>query len=173
MQSDRQFQVLIAVLPHLREVALDLMPLAFSPTVCHSFGEAAHVLARQTFSLIFCSVQFDQNKLYDLLHLVKTKPGMPQIPFIAGIIDKHRFDIKSINRVVESLELIGVDHCIEYCGWSQPDGSHWARNQVQDALLQSVQASRPESHAAGGSPQNWHQPYWMPITRSKRLRTSK
>lgn len=144
MAPKQQFHILVAVRPHLRQLVLDLLPAAFQPTVCHTFRDAEHELARQRFGLVFCSVQFDKNKLYDLLRCVRTMPDMPRIPFVAGIMDRHRYDSQTVDVAMKSLDLLGVDECIHYCGWQQHGSAQAARRQLQDVLLQLVRAPMPD-----------------------------
>jgi len=146
MSHHRRIPLLVAVRPHLRQLVLDLLPDTFLPTICHSFHEAIHALARERFGMVLCSVQFDENKLYDLLRHIRETVDTYRLPFVAAMMDRYAGDARTRDAAVKSLALLGVDNFVNCSEFLQQGDISGARGRLRDALLRFAPPSGQEDH---------------------------
>jgi hypothetical protein len=61
-----------------------------------TMAQAEERLGDETFDLIFCTLVFDDSKMFDLLRFVKSRPEWQRIPFIGARVRAHIFRSPSV-----------------------------------------------------------------------------
>ena len=52
-------------------------------------AQAEQHLRERPFDLIVCTIVFDESKMFDLLHLIKSRPEWQRIPFVGVRVRAH------------------------------------------------------------------------------------
>jgi hypothetical protein len=73
--------LLIALDPQDTQIARDIVGEEFQFVICHTFQQAESLL-NEDIGLIACGIHFDEGKMFDLLHLVRSTPKVHDVPFL-------------------------------------------------------------------------------------------
>jgi CheY-like chemotaxis protein len=127
-------RLLVAVRPEAQELALHILGSEFTLEFCHSVPAAIRLLATQRFDLIFCTLQFDSSRMFDLLRHAKSDRALQDIPFVAIKLGGGILSDESIRHVLKAASLLGANACINLPEWRVRLGDENAYLKLREAL---------------------------------------
>jgi CheY-like chemotaxis protein len=87
-EGHRMAKILIAASPEPRAV-VERVLTGHELSCAETMAQAEQFLRERTFDLIFCTLVFDESKMFDLLRLAKSKPEWHRIPFVGARVRSH------------------------------------------------------------------------------------
>ena len=81
-------RILVAASPEPRGIATRILA-GHELTCAESLEHAEQLLREQSFDLIFCTVAFDESRMFELLKLAKSRPEWQCIPFVGARVRAH------------------------------------------------------------------------------------
>lgn len=83
-------RILIAASPEPRAVVERILA-GHALSCAETMAQAEQFLREKPFDLIFCTLVFDESRMFDLLRLAKSRIEWQQIPFVGARVRSHIF----------------------------------------------------------------------------------
>lgn len=132
----RKNSILVAVRPRASVMLANALACDFALTICQSLSEAQSQLARSHFDLILCGVNFDESRMFDLLHHAKSDPGTKTIPFVCIKVFEGILHTGSYDSVKQAGTLMGGTAFIDLAQWEKELGKEQAEALLRNTLHQ-------------------------------------
>lgn len=136
MGAMRKKSILVAVRPIANTILTHALASDFALTFCASLAEAQGQLAQTPFDLILCGVNFDESRMFDLLHHAKSDPGTKAIPFVCIKVFEGVLHTGSYESVKQAGMVKGVVAFIDLAAWEQEGGREQADARLRTTLHQ-------------------------------------
>jgi CheY-like chemotaxis protein len=102
---------------------------------CTSVAEAKQLL-HQHCDLIFCTLQFDGSRMFDLLQYAKADSQIKPIPFMALKITDSVLPESTVKAVMKTARLSGADACVNLAQWRKQLGDEPAYEKLRNTIRQ-------------------------------------
>ena len=132
----RTNSILVAVRPRANDTLAAALASEFALTFCQSVAQAQSQLARRHFDLILCGVNFDESRMFDLLHHAKSDSGAKAIPFVCIKVFEGILHTGSYESVKQAGGLKGIAAFVDLAQWQKEFGKQQAEAQLRNTLHQ-------------------------------------
>jgi CheY-like chemotaxis protein len=136
VETQEPKHILVAANPHVREIistALQFSDLVL--TFSDSVQEAKLLLNQWHFDLIFCTIQFDSSRMFDLLRYVKKEnPQTKAIPFLALKISEGLLPDSLVDLSLKTAKLIGANETVNLAVLRRELGDEEAFVRLRDIM---------------------------------------
>jgi len=136
MDNKQSKSILVAANPHIWEtISIALQSLGFVLTFCSSVEEAKHFLDTQHFDLIFCTIQFDRSRFFDLLKYAKKENPLTQAtPFLVLKIADGFLPDSLVELTLNIAKLVGANETVNLRKWRAVLGDELAYKNLRTLI---------------------------------------
>jgi hypothetical protein len=103
---------------------------------CDSVEEAKLLLRDRPCDLIFCSLQFDSSRMFDLLQYAKTNSKTESIPFVAVKILEGILSASTVENILKTARLYGASESVNLAEWRKQLGDEPAYAKLRNTIRQ-------------------------------------
>lgn len=127
-------RILIAASPEPRAVAERI--LAGHELACAETMEQGRRLLREgNFDLVFCTITFDESRMFDFVRLAKSRPEWRRIPLVVARVRSHILSPAALRSTAFACAALGAELFLDIAAYRM-DPEREMRNAIDGILVQ-------------------------------------